>query len=147
MLGVVIGAGLVVAGTVVFVTHHRHAGHRMMFRCAMKRLGATEEQKQRLSTVFEEAQTRLQGPRERVRALRSEVADVWTAPSLDPGRLESLEARLFEAVGEGSQVMRDVVARTYEILEPKERQKVADWMKRHHGHGCHCGPYAAHHCC
>lgn len=147
MLGIIVGAGLVVAGTVVFVTHRHGGHHRMMFRCAMKRLGATEEQKQSLSTLFDEAQSRLQGPKERVRSLRREVAAVWTAPTLEPGRLEALEAQLFEAVGEGSQVMRDVVAKSYEILDPKQRQKVADWMKHHHGHACHRGHWAACHCC
>lgn len=145
MFGIWAGVGLIAAGTLIFATH-RHCGHHLALKCAFRRLSATEDQKQQLTALVDEVKSRLSGPKERIRSLRQQVIDTWSAPTLDAGRMEALEAQLFEAIGEGSQVFRDAMARTHQILDPGQRQKVAEWVKRHHRHhaGCHG---SACHCC
>jgi Spy/CpxP family protein refolding chaperone len=138
MVGILAGLGLIAAGTLVFVAH-RHCGRGVALRCALRRLKANEEQKRQVTATLDEAHSRLTGPKERIRSLRQQVIDAWSAPTLDAGRLEALEAQLFEAIGEGSQVMRDVLLRTHQVLDPSQRQKVSQWLLRHHRfcHGCH----------
>lgn len=138
MFGVLAGLGLIAAGTLVFVAHRRY-GHGTVLRCALRKLKATDEQKRQITSLLDEAHSRLSGPKERIHSLRQQVIDTWSAPSIDAGRLEALEAQLFEAIGEGSQVVRDVLSRTHQILDPSQRQKVAQWLARHHRchHGCH----------
>lgn len=145
MFGILAGLGLIAAGTLIFATH-RHRGHRMVLRCALRKLKASEQQKQQIGALFDEAHSRLSGPKERIRSLRQQVMDAWSAPTLDAGRMEALEAQLFEAIGEASQVMRDVFSRTHQILDPNQRQKVSQWIARHHRshHGCH---HTTCHCC
>lgn len=141
MFGLILGAGLVVAGAVALVSH-RHGIHRGAFHCAMRRLKANPEQRERLRELFDESRSRLGATKARAQALHGELADVVASPNADPQRLESLESRLFEVVGEGSHVMRDMVARVHEILDPQQRQQVADWLRRapchHHRHGHAC---------
>jgi Spy/CpxP family protein refolding chaperone len=140
MFGMFVGAGLIVLGTVAMV-HHRHGMHKAMFGCAMKRLKANDAQKQRMGELFESTRSRMLATRERARVLRRELADVLVAPEADTKRLETLEAHLFEVVAEGSQVLRDAVTQTHQILDPGQRQQLAEWLREGHhcrGHFAHC---------
>jgi Spy/CpxP family protein refolding chaperone len=143
MFGILVGTGLVIAGTVVFV-RHRHGYHRTMFGCALRRLNATAEQRQRLSSLFDEVHSRLSTAKERARSLRCDLAEILAAPAVDTQRLETIESQLFEVVGEGTQVLREVVARIHETLDPAQRHKLAGWLRRadrHHRGRCvmgHC---------
>jgi Spy/CpxP family protein refolding chaperone len=138
MFGILVGAGLVIAGTVVFVRHRRGC-HRVMFGCALRRLGANAEQKQRLSSLFDEIHERLSNTKERARTLRRDLAEILAAPEVDSARFETLESQLFEAVGEGTQVLREFVTRMHELLDPHQRQKLAGWLRRDARlHHCHC---------
>jgi hypothetical protein len=82
--------------------------------------------------------------KDRAGAIHGELADILALPTVDGQRLEALEARLFEAMGEGSQAIREAVSRLHATLEPRQRLQVADWVRRaghhhHHCHGaCHC---------
>ncbi len=144
MFAIVLGAGLVILGTVAAVRHHRYGGRSLMLACAFRRLRATDEQKQRLTALFDDTWVRLSNVRQRAGTLHSELADVVAAPEVDGQRLEALEARLFEVMGEGTQALRDVVSRIHETLEPWQRKQLADWLRRagqhHHCHAasCHC---------
>ncbi len=143
MFGMLFGAGLVVAGAAVMVCHHR-GRHHVLMNCALRRLKATEAQKQQLKSLFENAHGRLRVTQERVFALRAELADLMAAPDLETHRLEKLEAQLFETLGEGAQVVRELVTKTHETLGPAQRQQVAEWIRHihrhHHCHSarCHC---------
>lgn len=144
MFGILVGAGLILLGTVAAVRHHRH-GRRAVLACALKRLRATDDQKQRLTALFDDAQNRLSSTRQRVSALRAELLEVLTAASIDGQRLEGLEARLFEVMGEATLVLRESVTRVHETLDPQQRRQLAEWIRRaskHHHHchaaGCHC---------
>jgi Spy/CpxP family protein refolding chaperone len=140
MFGILIGTGLVIAGTVALVHRHR-GGHRTMFGCAMRRLKVTAEQRQRLNSLFDDAHARFSTTKNRARSLRHDLADIVAAPAVDVPRLEALESQLFEAMGEGTQVLRDILVRAHDILNPTQRQQLAEWMRRanhhHHHHHCH----------
>jgi Spy/CpxP family protein refolding chaperone len=143
MFGILVGTGLVIAGTVVLVLH-RHRWHRTMVGCALRRLDATAEQQLRLSSLFDDVHVRLSTTKERARSLRRDLAEILAAPAVDAQRLETLESQLFEVVGEGTQVLREVITRMHETLEPAQRQKLAQWLRRvdrhHHCHSIlgHC---------
>lgn len=143
MYAMLIGAGLVMLGVAVAI-HHRRTGHRAMLACALRRLRATEAQKQEITAVVEDVQGRMRSVKERTGAIHGELADILASPAVDGQRLEALEARLFEAMGEGSQAIREAVSRLHGTLEPRQRQQAADWVRRaghhrHHCHGaCHC---------
>jgi Spy/CpxP family protein refolding chaperone len=144
MFGILVGAGLVVVGTAVFIHHRRGVRHAMLGH-AFRRLRATEDQKQRLTSLLDDARGRLSVTRERLGSLRRELPDILAAPTIDTQRLETLEAQVFEALREGAQVVREVLIRTHEALNPVQRQQVADWTRRghgshHHRHwaACHC---------
>lgn len=139
MFGIMLGAGLVVAGTAALV-RHRYGIHRGAFSCVMRRLGVSPDQKRSLQSLVEEGRSRLSVSRDRARSLRRELADVLVAPEMDAARFESLESQFFEVVGEGTQVLRELTTRAHAILEPRQRQKLADWLRksqcRHHHHAC-----------
>jgi Spy/CpxP family protein refolding chaperone len=140
MFAMLFGASLIAIGTAALI-HHRRGMHRAMFGCAMKRLKATPEQRQRLTELFENTHTRLSVTRERGAALRRELADLLVASELDAKQIETLEAHLFEVVAEGSQILRDSVAQVRQILGVEQRQKLAEWLRRAprcHAHAAHC---------
>jgi uncharacterized membrane protein len=139
MFGVLVGAGLVIVGTVVLV-RHRHGVHRSMFGCALRRLKSTPEQRERLSPLFDAANSRLASIRERARALRGELADIMAAPVVEPQRLEALETQLFEVLGEGTQVLHDSITRVHDTLNSQQREQVANWLRRAPHHHCHSAP-------
>ncbi|HEY5958903.1 MAG TPA: periplasmic heavy metal sensor, partial [Polyangiaceae bacterium] len=136
MFGIVVGAGLVIAGTFVLV-RHRHGVHRGALNCALRRLKATEEQKQRLQALADETHGKVDSAKQHARKLRSELLGLWQSPNMDAQRLESLESQLFEAVGEGTQAVREAILRAHEILDPRQREQVASWLNRMHHHHCH----------
>lgn len=137
MFGMLVGAGFVILGAAALV-HHRHGAHCVMHECAFRRLKATPQQKQMLKALFSDTQTRLSSVHERACALRVELADAFTKPTMEGKELETLEARLFEILGEGTQILREAVTRTHATLEPEQRRQLADWLRRKaHRHNCH----------
>jgi Spy/CpxP family protein refolding chaperone len=142
MFGMFVGVGLMVIGGAAFLCH-RKGMHRVMFGCAMKRLKATQEQKQRLSDLFDSTHSRMHVTHERADGLRQEIADLLAAPEVDAKQVETLEAHLFEVVAEGSQILRDGLTQVRQILDVKQRQQLAEWVRKSHDcHGrrlhCHC---------
>jgi len=139
MFAMLVGTGLVVVGAAV-AFHHRHGGHSVMLACALKRLGATAAQKQLLGAVFHDVRGRMQNVRQRAAGLHGELADILAAPAVDGQQLEALEAKLFETLGDGAQVLREAVSRVHATLEPKQREQLAEWLRRgghrHHRHCC-----------
>jgi Spy/CpxP family protein refolding chaperone len=143
MFGIFVGAGLVILGTAAVLHHHCHAGRSVMLACALRRLKATDEQKQRLTALFDDTRAKLSSVRQHASTLHGELADVVAAPTVDGQRLEALEARLFEVMSEGSQALRDAVSRIHETLEPRQRKQLADWLRRA-GHHHYCRAAACH---
>jgi Spy/CpxP family protein refolding chaperone len=146
MFAMLVGAGLVIVGAAVAI-HHRRGWRPAMLACAFRRLRATEAQKQQLTTLIDDARSRMQPVKQRAHALHGELIDVLAAPAVDAQQLEALEAHLFEVMGEGTQVLRDAIARLHATLEPRQRQQLADWLRRaghHHHHHHHCHAAACH---
>jgi hypothetical protein len=106
-----------------------------MLAHALRRIGATEAQKEQIRSLVLQSRERLGFAKQKVHSLRVELADVLASSSLDSGRLESLEARLFEAVGEGTQVVRQFVTKIHDTLDEKQRVQLASWIRNEHS--CH----------
>jgi Spy/CpxP family protein refolding chaperone len=141
MFAMLLGAGLVVAGTVVIV-RHRHGMHRTALGCALRRIKATDAQKQRLYALFDDAQARLSPIRERACAFQRDLAAIIADATIEPARLETLESQLFEVLGEGTQVLRDILVRVHETLEPKQREQLTAILRQNHRRQHQCHPFA-----
>lgn len=140
MFGVCVGGFLVVAGVATLLHHRCGCRHRLALGCALRRLRATKEQREQIKPLVERAVERLRAMRNKVDGLRSELADAVTSEPLDNGRLERLEAGLFEATGEFSQILRETVTQLHQVLDAEQRAKLGKWLVSHHhchGHRCH----------
>ncbi|MGC4067829.1 MAG: hypothetical protein QM784_24895 [Polyangiaceae bacterium] len=135
MFALLLGGGLVAAG-IFSLCCGRGCRHRLMLRHLYRRIGATDAQKERISTLISETRERLEVAKSKARGLRVDLAEVFSANLLETTRLETLEAKLFETVGEGTQIARHFLAQFHEILDERQRLKVAQWLRQPHA----CGP-------
>jgi Spy/CpxP family protein refolding chaperone len=135
MFAFLLGGGLVAAG-IFSLCCGRGCRHRWMLRHFYRRIGATDAQKERISTLIGETRERLEVAKSKARSLRVDLADVLSSNPLETARIESLEAKLFEVVGEGTQIARQFLAQVHETLDERQRLKVAQWLRQAHA----CGP-------
>jgi hypothetical protein len=137
MFAILLGGGLVAAG-ILSLCCGRSCRHRLMLRHLFRRIAATDAQKERISALIGETRERLEIAKSKARGLRGELADVFVATPLEPARLELLEAKLFEVVGEGTQVARKFLSQLHETLDERQRIQIAQWLRQSHACGSRC---------
>lgn len=142
MFGICVGSVLVLAGVATMIHRRTCGSHRGAIGCVLRRLKATPEQRAQIEPIVQGTVERLRATRGRAKDLRAQFAAAWTEEPLDRSKLERLEASLFEATGEFTQILRDAVSQLHPILNAEQRAKVSLWLTRRHGchaHQCHAG--------
>jgi len=135
MYGILIGGVLIAAGTARLVHRNKHC-QQFILRRVLKRIGATDTQRNQIVNLVARCRDRLAGARQKLHGTHEDLATVIEADTLDTGKLEVIEARLFESIGEGTQTVRDAVAELFTILDTRQRGLLAQRL-RSHGHRSH----------
>lgn len=135
-LSVLILAGLVRRALWHRRFHRLHRGGPFLLRGLYRRLGTRPEQEQVVSAEADALASALGALRGDASALRGELAELLTAPTLDPARLEAaLQGRL-DRLGEVKTRLAAGLARIHATLDPEQRARLAA-LVRMGPHGRH----------
>jgi uncharacterized membrane protein len=115
----------------------RHGVPRRGLRFLARRIGARPEQEEVLSAEADALARELSALREEARAVRSTLADLLAAPSLDAAALRAALDRPLARLSEVRARVEATFARVHETLEPAQREALAALVR--------CGPHARPH--
>jgi Spy/CpxP family protein refolding chaperone len=86
---------------------------------------ATPEQRSKVEALLEKGFADHARYREQHEELRAEALEIFTADTIDRGRLEALRAKHMQFAEQGSQHLTQVLGDVAEVLTPAQRQKLA----------------------
>lgn len=140
LLGAAVGVLLLAAGAAVLRLLHsrrRHRlgfGHRRGLGFLFRRLGTRPEQEEILTREADALAAELRLFRGDARALRDELAELLSEPSLDSGAVAAVLERPFARAREVRARVEAAILRMHETLEPDQRVRLAG-MVRAGAHG------------
>lgn len=113
----------------------RH-GSRFGARRVLRRIGARPDQERAVLAETDALGEALGALRGDARALREDLAELITAPAVDPGRVaEALDARLGR-VRELPSRLAEAISRIHAALDPAQRTALAELVRYGPRHGC-----------
>ena len=115
----------------------RHGGPRRGLRFLARRIGARPEQEEVLSSEADALATELRALRGEAHAARAALADLLTAPTLDPAALRAALDRPLARLADVRSRVEATFARVHGALDPAQRQALAALVRR--------GPHAHRH--
>lgn len=96
-------------------------------------IDATEEQKQRLTPIVQDAARDLGPLREKAQQARRRGMELLSAPSVDRNALEALRTEQIQTADAASRRLTKALADAAEVLTPEQRKTVAARFARRHG--------------
>lgn len=114
---------------------HRHRGH-FGWRRLVGKLDATPAQERALRELLLSARDQLCELRFDARGVREEIGEAVRAETFDEARFADAETKLNEKFRRASGVIRNTLAQMHEVLDSRQRAKVARWLASG-PHGCH----------
>ena len=96
-------------------------------------VGATAEQKQKVSAIAKAAATELTPLRDRHRAARTRVIEILSAPAVDRGALEQVRAEELAMAEGASRRVTQALADIADVLTPEQRVKLREKAERRMG--------------
>lgn len=93
-------------------------------------IDATEEQKQKLTPIVQDAARDLAPLREKAQQARRRGLELLSAPSVDRGALEALRAEQIQSADAASRRLTKALADVAEVLTPEQRKTVATRFAR-----------------
>jgi Spy/CpxP family protein refolding chaperone len=117
-------------------------GGRWAFRMQqiLDKVGATPSQKSQIAAIWQGLRPQLKTLHQQHFALRKQIADAMTAPTVDPAQVEKLRQQSMQLIDKTSSVVTQGLVQTAQVLTPDQRKQVLVEMQKHH-HGPH-GPDA-----
>jgi Spy/CpxP family protein refolding chaperone len=134
MSHIVFGTLLLVLAGLFAVRQHRYSRHHR-WRRLLGSLDASPAQERALRDLVHSARDQLQQIHLDGRALRREIGEVVRADNFDEGQFTGTEARIGEKIREAASVIRGTLLQMHEILDARQRAKLADWLTS--GHHCY----------
>lgn len=108
-----------------------------MTNIELRRLDATAEQKQQISVITKNAAKDLQAFHDQHDAAHDKLLALLTAPKVDRDALEALRASELELADQASRRITVAVADIADILNPSQREKLAQHFRDHMRKGPH----------
>jgi Spy/CpxP family protein refolding chaperone len=134
MSHIIFGSVLLLLAGVFAVRHHRFSKFRRM-RWLFGSLDATPAQERALRDLIHSARDQLKQLHLEGRALRDELGNVFRADKFDEVRFVGAEAKISEKVRQATGIFRSTLEQMHEILDGRQRAKLADWLAS--GHHCY----------
>jgi len=103
----------------------------------LERIGASEEQRAKVTVIAKQAAADLRGLRGKQRELREKARALLVAPQVDRAAVEALRVEQIKLADEASRRLSLAMADAAEVLTPEQRAKIAERMKargERHGH-------------
>lgn len=115
--------------------HHHHHGfggwhrrRRWVLGAALQRIEATPAQERAIVAEVDRLEQRLKAARGGLADLRGELGEVLRGPSVDDAALAGLTGRIDTATGEARAALLDALRNLHQLLDEKQRERVADLL-------------------
>jgi Spy/CpxP family protein refolding chaperone len=100
-------------------------------------IDATDEQKQRLEPIAQQAAKDLLPLRDELHAGRRQAIELLTQERVDPAAIEALRARQLRLADDASRRLTRAIGEAAEVLTPAQRKDLAAHFARRHGRWGH----------
>lgn len=136
------GAAALLAGAAGTAYAHRRGGAagplepehlERMLKHLYVEIDATEEQKQKLAPIVQQATSDLAPLRRQQMEARRRGLELLSAPSVDRGALEAVRVQQMQAADAASKRLIQALADAAEVLTPEQRKTVAERFARRRG--------------
>jgi len=137
-------AGILIAVTTLSACGHRHhhshegvSEERVtkMVDKVFSRVDASDDQKNRISSIANQAVSELRPMRQSVRQARAEALTLLSASEIDRAAIDQLRTQQMQTVDKASTIMSNALADIAEVLTPEQRlevqAKISERMKWH----------------
>jgi protein CpxP len=101
--------------------------------------GASDAQRAQIKSIWAGLKPQLQATREQGQKVHGELRKALTAATIDTAQVERLRKEGIQIADKASTLVTQGIVQSAQVLTPEQRQKVANEMPRHFGHGPH-GP-------
>ena len=109
----------------------------------LESVNASDAQKTQIKSIFEGSKPQLKALHEQEAALRKQIRDALTAPTIDANAIERLRQQQVQLMDKTSALFTQNLVSAAKVLTADQRKQVADHMAQHmgqhrgwrHGHG------------
>jgi Spy/CpxP family protein refolding chaperone len=149
MFGFFIGTVSLVA-LIAVLSRRRHYGHWHHYRHrgwlygALERLDTSPGQEKAIRAALSELRGEFRNLRDVAYGSRGEFAKAMRGDQFDRGAAAAAFATNESALGAARERVLETMGRIHEVLDERQRARLADWLESGHGYfghgyaGCHC---------
>jgi Spy/CpxP family protein refolding chaperone len=115
-------------------------GGGMAFRMqkVLEKVNATDAQRAQIKGIWEGLRPQLKTTHEQHLALRKQITEAMTAPTIDPAAIEKLRQQSVQLMDRSSTIMTRGFVESAKVLTPEQRKQVAEELAKraehHRGH-------------
>lgn len=116
-------------------------GGGMAFRMqkVLEKVNATDAQRAQIKGIWEGLRPQLEANHEQHAALRKQLTQAMTAPTIDPAAIEKLRQQSVQLMDKSSTIMTRGFVESAKVLTPEQRKQVAEELEKrraehHRGH-------------
>jgi protein CpxP len=92
-------------------------------------VNATAEQRSQIKAIVERARTDMKAQRESGKAVREQMAQLFTQPTVDANAAEALRTQMLQQHDQSSRRMMQTMLEVSRVLTPEQRQQIAQRMQ------------------
>ena len=92
-------------------------------------VNATAEQRSQIKAIAERAMTDMKAQRESGKAVREQMSQLFTQPTVDANAAEALRAQMMQQHDQASRRMMQTMLEVSRVLTPEQRQQLAKRMQ------------------
>jgi Spy/CpxP family protein refolding chaperone len=111
-------------------------GGGMGFRMqkVLEKVNATDAQREQIKGIWEGLRPQLKATHEQHAALRKQLTQAMTAPTIDPAAIEKLRQQSVQLMDKSSTIMTRGFVESAKVLTPEQRKQVAEELEKRADH-------------